>query len=415
MNRPSARIVYVASTFPKLTETFILREVGEMKRRGMAVSVFTIRPRPTGTLHADALPYLETTHYAPWFGLRHLAAFFSLCARKPRGAARGIAFLALDSLSHWRYPLAVLKTLVCTGKMFLFTQEMEREGVRHVHGHFANIPTTAAVFSARVLDITYSFTGHAWDIFVPCNQAGLARKIHGAEFVATCTGFNAKLLSRLARAEDRSRIVLNHHGLDLAGYVPVESREVHRIVAGGRLTEQKGLRYLIDAALRLRERGLDFQIEIVGDGPLARSLAQQINDLHLTRTVELVGSMPHEQLMARMRTAGMVVLPCIETAGGFMDGIPNLLVESLALEVPVVSSRLSGIPELVEDGVNGLLTAPGDASALADAMESLLRDPVRARAMGRAGRARVEQMFDLQRNASELVARFEEIMQRARG
>jgi glycosyltransferase involved in cell wall biosynthesis len=391
-------MAYVASQFPKLTETFILREVMKMEERGFAVSLYSIRPRPTGRLHAMALPYLEKTHYAPWFGFAHLAACYSLTARRPAGVARALGFLLHDSVAHARDPMLVVKNFFALPKMFLFARDMERAGVAHIHGHFANIPTTAAAFAARVLGIRYSFTGHAWDIFLPRNQAGLADKIHDAVFVATCTGFNARLLTSLCYESDRGKIMLNHHGLDLSLYKPAASRDAGRIVAGGSLVEQKGLCYLIDAAARLKDCGLDFEIEIVG------------NRLQLENRVKLVGSMPHEELMERMRTALMVVLPSIETSDGFMDGIPNILIESLALAVPVVSSRLSGIPELVVDGETGLLVEQRDATALADALEALLRDPARGTAMGRAGRARVESMFDLDRNTAALVERFEEIL-----
>jgi glycosyltransferase involved in cell wall biosynthesis len=229
-------------------------------------------------------------------------------------------------------------------------------------------------------------------------------------FVATCTGFNATLLKSLCYAGDRDKIMLNHHGLDLSLYQPAATRDPKRIVAGGSLVEQKGLCYLIDAAAIVRDHGLDFLIEVVGDGPLRDELSAQINTLQLSSMVKLVGSMPHEELMERMRTAAMVVLPSIETSDGFMDGIPNILIESLALAVPVVSSRLSGIPELVVDGETGLLVEEKDRTALAGAVETLLRDPARGTALGRAGRARVETMFDLDRNTAALVERFEEIL-----
>jgi glycosyltransferase involved in cell wall biosynthesis len=408
---PRRRIAYVASQFPKLTETFILREVMEMERQGFVVSLFSIRPRPVGRLHAAALPYLEKTHYAPWFGLAHVGAFLSLAFRRPLGVARGMAFLVRECVAHARFPLVIVKTMVCMPKIFLFTRQMERDGVAHVHGHFANYPTTLAVFASRVLGITCSFTGHAWDIFVPFNQAGLPAKISEARFVATCTGFNARLLSSLCHDADRDKIMLNHHGLDLTEYVPAAERDSDRIMAGGSLVEQKGLGYLVDAAALLRDRGLSFRIEIVGDGPLFGELSERINRHQLMHLVALVGSMPHEELSARMRTAAMFVLPSVETTDGFMDGIPNILIESLALAVPVVSSRLSGIPELVVDGETGLLVEQRSVAPLADALESLLRNPDRGREMGRAGRARVETMFDLGRNVNRLVERFVGILE----
>jgi len=409
------RVAYVASLFPKLTETFILREVLEMERAGMKVSLFSIRPRPSEPLHADARPYLERTHYASWFGLAHVAAAASLSLRRPRNVWNGLGYLWRDLLAHARYPGSAVRTLLCIGKMFLFTRRMELEGVVHIHAHFANIPTTLAAFAARVLGITYSFTGHAWDIFVPANQAGLAAKISDAEFVATCTRFNTSVLARFSQdGSNRSKILLNYHGLDLQRYVPAQERDETRIVAGGSLVEQKGLPYLVEAAALLKARGVPFNIEIVGDGEERALLESAVARHGLREVVVLSGSMPHEQLIDRMRTAAMVVLPCIETRTGFMDGIPNILIESLALEVPVVATHLSGIPELVVDGETGLLTPSRDAAALADAIESLLRDPARGRKLGRQGRQRAEVMFDLGRNAQELARRFREILERTR-
>jgi glycosyltransferase involved in cell wall biosynthesis len=149
---------------------------------------------------------------------------------------------------------------------------------------------------------------------------------------------------------------------------------------------------------------------MVGDGPERPRLERAIARHGLQESVRLVGSMPHEQLIERMRTSAMVVLPCIETRERLMDGIPNLLIEGSALELPLVATRLSGIPELVVDGETGLLVPSRDAVALADAIEGLLRDPAQGRRLGRRGRERVEAMFDLGRNARELVRRFREIL-----
>jgi len=407
MTQPCGRISYVAAGFPKLTETFILREVMEIERSGIPVSVYSVRPRPTGRLHADALPYLEKTHYASWFGLPHLGAFLSLLVRRPAGLMRGFGFLAANMMDQARYPSGVAKTLLATPKMVLFAHRMHREGTVHVHGHFANIPTTFAVFASRVLGITYSFTGHAWDIFVPVNQSALRRKIAGATFVATCTEFNTTVLKRFCRNDsDKRKIWRNYHGLDLTNYVATDARDDRRIVAGGSLMEKKGLNVLVDAAAILRDRGVQFHIDIVGEGPERARLESAIARNNLADRVSLVGSMVHEKLVEHMRSSAMTVLPCIATRDGEMDGVPNILIESLALAVPVVSTPISGVPELVTDGETGLLAQPHDATSLADAIEKLLRDPAGARSMGSAGRKRVEAMFDLERNVRELAGRF---------
>jgi glycosyltransferase involved in cell wall biosynthesis len=407
------RIAYVTSTFPKLSETFILREVIAIERAGIHPLLFSVRYRASEPVHADALPYLERTAYAPWFGLEHAAAFVSLTRWHPRGVASALLYLTRDMFAHARYPTNVAKTLLCMGKMFLYTREMERGGAVHVHAHFANIATTLAAFASRVLGISYSFTGHAWDIFVPVNHPGLREKISGAEFVATCTEFNVQYLERFARTEaDRARLVRSYHGVDLSRYQPSNERDAGRILSGGRLDAQKGLHDLLEAAAILRARGVGFCIEMVGDGDQEARLRGMIARYDLAGCVNMVGSMPHERLMERMRTAAMVVLPSVETRTGYMDGIPNLLIESLALEVPVVSTRISGIPELVVDGETGVLVPPGDVHALADAIESLIRNPDHGRTLGRQGRARVAERFDLETNARDLAGRFERILAR---
>jgi glycosyltransferase involved in cell wall biosynthesis len=173
-------------------------------------------------------------------------------------------------------------------------------------------------------------------------------------------------------------------------------------LAGGRLTAQKGLFVLLDAWRLLVQRGVEVPCDIVGDGPLRGELEQAIQRLRLRPWVRLVGAMPHPQLMRAIARSRGFVLPCLRTEEGFVDGIPNILAETMALDRPVVSTRLSGIPELIEDGVSGYLAEPGDAVSLADKIQAVVADELAARAVARRGREVVRSLFALQRNVSAL-------------
>jgi glycosyltransferase involved in cell wall biosynthesis len=264
---------------------------------------------------------------------------------------------------------------------------------------------TVALVVSRLLDKPYSLSIHAGpDVFV--DPVLLREKILEARHVATCTLYNKYYLETLIGQDLNHKISHIRHGLDLAMYCPGPSVSDERplILSVGQLTERKGLVQLVKGCRSLKDQGYDFTCQIVGSGPQCQELEDLIKQLSLEDTVTLCGALRHEEVIEKYGQATVFVLPCIASQDGNVDGIPNVLAEAMAMQVPVISTRLSGIPELVEDQVNGLLISPGDETALVTAMAWLLADPILRGRLGQNGRRAVLEKFDVERNVRKFAA-----------
>ncbi|MGL5009611.1 MAG: glycosyltransferase, partial [Paracoccaceae bacterium] len=224
----------------------------------------------------------------------------------------------------------------------------------------------------------------------------------------TVSDYNAAHLRTLC-PEAAGRIHRLYNGIDLTLFTPTEAPVPGRILAVGRLVEKKGFGVLVDACAILRDRGVGFDCRIIGDGPLQEALAAQIGTLGLAAKVRLVGQMPQERLAGELGTAAVATLPCVVTPDGDRDGLPTVLLEAMGMAIPVVTTTVTGGPDIVAHGETGLLCPPNDPAALADALATLLADPFRARAMGAAARLRAERLFDLTTNVAHLAAHFAEV------
>jgi colanic acid/amylovoran biosynthesis glycosyltransferase len=255
----------------------------------------------------------------------------------------------------------------------------------------------------RLTGIPFSFTVHAHDLYV--DQHMLEQKVRAAAFVVAISEYNKQFIVRHCGEDVHDKIEVVHCGVDTRLFQPRQQDSgsgPFTIVCVGSLEEKKGQTYLVEACRLLKQRGLDFVCHLVGDGQSRAALEQQIQQAGLSGLVRLEGGQPRDQVVRMLRGADVVALPSIITKTGKMEGIPVSLMEPLACEVPVVSTRISGIPELVEDGVTGLLVPPQDPAALADALDRLARDSELGRRMGRAGRAKVLREFDLADNTAKL-------------
>jgi glycosyltransferase involved in cell wall biosynthesis len=350
-----------------------------------------------------------TTEYLGYLAPgRTLLGLWTALRRPVRSVAAAVLCVRY-LVAHRRDARVLLLTLAILPKLLAMIRRIQELDARRIHAHFANLPAFAGMIAAEVLGIPFSFTGHAWDLHVGENRAGLPLKVSRATFVSTCTAHNVEFLRGLCPAS-ADKIMLHHHGLDLEAVarvrpLPPAPPGEAPFLAGGRLVPQKGLAILLAAWRELLDRGVEATCEIVGTGPLHDQLESEITRLRLAAHVRLVGSMPNEELLARLASCRGFVLPCVRTPDGFMDGIPNILAEAMALGRPVVSTRLSGVPELVEDGVSGLLAEPGDPGSLADHLERLIRDPALAGRLGAAGRRQIAAMFDLRTNVADLALR----------
>jgi glycosyltransferase involved in cell wall biosynthesis len=271
---------------------------------------------------------------------------------------------------------------------------MQNDGITFINSHFADAAASFALLTSKLLKLEYGVTTHAYDIFTP--QFNLHEKLANARFVLTCTNYNKTALLEHDTLIQSDKVRAIYHGIDTAKFER-ESRPQHDVVelfSVGRLVPKKGFDILISACAQLRDHGFDFKCRIVGDGPLQDHLAHLIDETRLHDEVELVGSLPSTEIKAYYERADIFVLPCLIEDDGNRDGIPNVIAEAMAMELPVVSSRISGIPELVADGKTGFLNEQRDVDGVVEKLSLLIRDQAKRLEMGAAGRERVKSIFD---------------------
>jgi colanic acid/amylovoran biosynthesis glycosyltransferase len=383
------RIGYVLKRFPRLSETFVLNEMLELERQGVEIEVYSLFKPPAEDKHAllaelkARVTYLPTTQ-----SLEQLTV--------KSGDA--------NTLSD-RVPLTGVLGMFKAAAVALLAKS---SNLQHLHAHFGSDAATVALMAARLSRLPFSFTAHAKDIYHTYNdevtdQRMRRAKISEAAFVATVSEFNRKHLAGIAGKHSASDIHRLYNGIDLGRFsYRSEGREPTTILAVGRLVEKKGFTHLIDACRILATRDVDFRCDIIGDGPLQNELASQIAAAKLIGKVNLLGPRKQEQLIELMQTATLMALPCIVTESGDRDGLPTVLLEALASGLPCVSTTVSGVPEIIDSGVSGFLSEPGDAQHFADQMELLLTQPELCKAFAKAGRSKAERDFDLTANVATL-------------
>jgi glycosyltransferase involved in cell wall biosynthesis len=395
------------SRFPKLTETFVLYEVLALEELGVQVEIFPLLRQPGHVAHAEARRLADRAHYAPFLSWRIAGANLRALWKQPRAYLGMLAEVLGGTFGSPNFFVGALGILP---KSVWFAAEMQRRGVTHVHAHFATHPAVAALIVHRLTGIPFSFTAHGSDLHV--RRRMLDRKVAAAGFVVAISNYNRELIVSECGPEARAKTHVVHCGVDAEVFAPRPASSGEgplRILCVASFEEVKGHRYLLDACARLRDRGVDFACDLVGDGPLRREVEAQIAGSHLAGQVRVHGPQPRDAVARMTHGADVVVLASVPTRAGKREGIPVVLMEAMASALPVVASRLSGIPELVDDGVSGFLVPPRDVDGLAGALERLARDPERGRIQGRAGREKVLKEFELRSNAATLARLFQGI------
>jgi glycosyltransferase involved in cell wall biosynthesis len=300
----------------------------------------------------------------------------------------------------WRRPTALLKSLVFLPKAIRFAERARQEGIEHLHAHWATYPATVALVMSRLTGISWSFTCHAHDIFH--DPSLLPEKLARTEFALTCTADNKRYLEKLSpHASQKVRV--SYHGLDLRQFHPAAERRAVgavRILSVGSLLPCKGFDILIESCALLRQRGLSFQLTIAGGGPEEAALREAIAHFGIGTHVRLTGYVTQKDLIPLYQQAEIFALPAVLEIHW---GIPNVLIEALACGVPVVTTPLPSLPELVENGVHGLVVKNRDPEDLADKLAWLILDPKLRTAMARVGRERVKQRFDIERTIESVM------------
>jgi glycosyltransferase involved in cell wall biosynthesis/peptidoglycan/xylan/chitin deacetylase (PgdA/CDA1 family) len=401
------RVAYVMSRFPKLSETFVLAEMLAVARRGVRVDVHPLQRRGEPVVHPEARAVAAEAHYESLLSPAVLASQLFWLRRRPRTYLSALVTVLRGTL---RSPKFLAGAVVFFPRAAHAARLVEADGVQHVHCHFAHHPALAGFVMRRLTGIPFSFTAHGSDLHV--DRTMLPEKVAEAAFVATISEDNRRLI--LAECGERfaDRVHVIRAGVDTGLFTPSPNGNGARpgaplrMLCIGTLHEVKGQVHLVEACRLLAERGVDVRCRLIGDGPDRPELERRIAAAGLQNTVILAGPRMREEVAEELAGADVLVAPSVPTRHGRREGIPVVLMEAMSAGLPVVASGISGIPELVSDGESGLLVPPGDPEALADALGRLAADPELRRRLGAEGRRTVEEGFDVERSADELVARF---------
>ncbi|HEY7474012.1 MAG TPA: glycosyltransferase [Vicinamibacterales bacterium] len=390
--RSRLRVVVFTAEVPwGMSESFVLSELVEVARRVEALLVIPVRP-VTPLFHgSEARSVAESSVRVPLLSVRVIARAIRIFFGSPARVAR-VAFELLRASRSW--PI-LLKNLAVLPKALYVTRLVRAFDAGHIHAHWASVPASMAFVVSRLTGIPWSVTAHRFDI---AEDNLLRVKVQSARFARVISARGRREVLRIIGEQDQPNLVELHMGTHL----PPVPLDVHRhdgrppvVVCLANLFAIKGHRYLVDACRILRDRGVSFSCQIIGDGPLRSAIERQVRDLKLDAMIRMRGPIPHDEVIAMLRAGecDIAVLPSIRMADGAEEGIPVALMEALAHGVPVVATETGGIPELLGDGA-GVLVKPASSIDLADALERLLADPAARARLAETGRRRVARDFD---------------------
>lgn len=390
---------YLVSQYPAASHTFILREVLRLRELGMRIDVASInRPdRSAESLAEEEREEAATTYYVKADGVRGaLRAHWETLRMRPAAYAKGLLFalrLGGTDIKRWLYSLFYFIEAVMIGHW------LTERGLGHLHVHFATPAATVGLIAGRIFPIGFSMSVHGPDEFYDAPGYRLAEKIQGAAFIC-CIGYYCRSqLMKLSPPAHWSKLEIAPLGVDPSAFSPRPFREhpsPFQILCVGRLVPAKGQHILVDAVAALVRTGHDVRLRLVGGGPDRESLESQVRRLGLGDRVLFDGVVNQDRIRAIYAEADCFAL------ASFAEGIPVVLMEAMAMEIPCVTTFITGHPELIRDGVDGVLIAPSDESALAAAIAGLIADPERRRRLGEAGRRRVIEKYDLETNTRRL-------------
>jgi glycosyltransferase involved in cell wall biosynthesis len=401
------RVGFVLKGYPRLSETFIAQEIAALERRGLDILIVSLR-RPTDArrhpVHDEiraAVLYLP--EYLLLEPLRVLRSWWNLRKSKNYRAVRAIWW---RDLARDFTPNRVRRF----GQALVLAAELPAD-VKRLHAHFLHTPASVTRYAAALLGLPWSGSAHAKDIWtIPAWEK--REKLADCEWLVTCTAANRDHLARLAPA---GRVELVYHGVDLHRFapadVPTRARDGRNaadpvvILSVARLVEKKGTDVLLEALGRVSPE-LHWRFVHVGGGPLKAQMERRARSLGIAGRVEWRGAATQQEVLAQYRRADLFAVASRVASDGDRDGLPNVLGEALSQGLACVATRVSAIPELLRDGVTGLLVEENDPDGLARALESLIASPPRRAALGYAGRARVSESFGLEANIESLARKF---------
>jgi glycosyltransferase involved in cell wall biosynthesis len=426
-------IAFLFPAFPVLHQTFVLWEVMALRRMGVPITLYSLKQPSTHTQQPEGAALMHEVSYLPWISaavvhanLRTLARFpgryvgaFVRLARQwwadrhvknlwhdksapPDPAERMLRYRErVKGFIHTNPVMYLLRSWSLVFIAVYLGEQLRKAGIGRIHAHWASYPTTVALVIRWIFGIPFSFSAHAYDIYLVPQL--LPVKVRSAEFVVTCARINAAYIEQLAGPAAHQRIHVNYHGVDLARFAPAHrpaADGVPRIVTCGRLQIYKGHHVLLRACAALKQ---PVRCIVIGEGPQRANLEELARSLGIADRVEFTGPLPQEEVARYYSQATLFVLASIVvTSYSKRDVIPNVLAEAMAMQVPVVATDISGISELVCDGSSGRLVPPSDPDALAHVLDELLRDEAQRRRLALGGYEKVVAEFDRSVNISAL-------------
>ncbi len=405
-------IAYLINRYPAISHTFILREVQGLRAQGMRIETISVNPADRPFDQLTAAEQSEDTRTfclkTPGAGPRYIRTLLRLLFTRPAVYVRGLK--AWSKYGEWDVR-ARLMAIFYLAEALLVGDWMDEHGLDHVHVHFGGAVAVVGMFAAAAFGTTFSFTIHGPDEYMDLRHLHVREKAEAAKFLVTISDYGRAHLLRLLGMDERAKLTTVHLGVDLKEFQPVQrtangSEPVH-VVCVGRLVKEKAQDFLLEAMAKLVHRGVNARLTLVGDGNAAHRMKQLSHELGLDDYVTFTGALPQPQTQAVLRTADVFVLP------SFAEGIPVALMEAMAMEIPCISTSITGIPELISSGVDGILVRPGQTDELAQAMERLILDPAQRQRIGKAARQKVAESFNLEINVPRLQKVFARQLARA--
>ncbi|MCX7823655.1 MAG: glycosyltransferase family 4 protein [Syntrophobacterales bacterium] len=397
MNRTSPRLGMVLKGFPRISETFISNEILAMEKMGLNIGIFSLRKPREPFAHKSVAKIKASVAYLP----EYILPFWKILLKSNTRLflSNPLRYL-IPFLSALRRSFITSSPLVPTIRHFLQGGYLARNylidhSIHHLHAHFAHTPTSVALFASELARIPFSFTAHAKDIYTS-HPVKLRYKISKAQFVITCTEYNRKYLIKIANGSP-TPIYRIYHGIDLSlfsfGREPLPSPPF-RILSVGRLVKKKGYDDLLKALKILKSENFPFEFFHVGDGELRENILRMAEELGLTDRVHFLGTLTHERLLPLYRQSHAFVLASKIAPNGDRDGLPNVILEAMAVGLPVVATDVSAIPEAIEHEKTGLLVPPENPHEMAKAIRRILTDSSGTSAIISEARRTVERRFD---------------------
>lgn len=390
------KIGYVLKRYPRYSETFVVNEILAHQAAGVQIDIFSLRP-PNDDHFQDAIAQVRApVTYVPIYGLK--AADFWVALQDASVELPGV-WQALE-VARGEDVRDVYQALV-------LAREVKQRGIGHLHAHFASVATSVARLAAIFAGVPYTFTAHAKDIFHESVKADdLHRKLEDAQAVVTVSDYNVEYLGNMCDTCS-SKIKRIYNGLHLDQFPYTSPRDrAPLIVSVGRLVEKKGFSDLVSACALLARKEVEFRCLIIGTGEEEAPLRAQIEQLGLADRIELIGPRPQYDVKRYVGSASVFAAPCVVGADGNRDGLPTVLLEAMSLGTPCVSTDVTGIPEVLRDGLTGLMVPQHDPASLADAIELLLNDPQLRVELAANARQLIEDEFSIEQNARRVRALF---------